>query len=309
MITRDDIIKHIKTITGRSPDTRAEQIIIAVSTLLADQMAVLERKLEEVAHPVVHVNVPSATERGNEIHRRIEQLMTVDPGNRPVIQLHDEVVYEPIHPEWRCANKACPQRPPTRAATAPRCYTCERPMAKHDPIGPMIDAFTRHVAAGCAMPVGLLKADPALSPTWDELKAKECIESRRAWRPATLGVSACQTATGADLDYIAKLQNIPPRCTRSPVETDEGLRARIEARRVAAASSRPERKVVAAFNVYPGVLAIHVNPLKSGRLSILCSVSELTDAIQRRLGLILDDILPAATDWQLDCVPPNKPPT
>jgi hypothetical protein len=313
VITRDDIIECIERTADRQIDTRSAlaSAIIAVATLLADEMAILERRLENAMSPVVAIKVPDTVERGNRIHQEVADSIKGNHGrqSRPVMMMHDEVTYDAIHPEWRCANMSCPTRPPTRAATAPKCYTCDRPMMKCDSIGETIDRVRQKVATSMAMPAALLKAEPALSPTWDVSK---WIEARREWRPtpgkmaeprgAALSVSACQTATGDQLDYIAKLQGLK-RCVRYPRETDVELRARIEARRVAAMMYGHE-KVSAALGMYPSVTKVQLMLRdKPGQVRIECEVRELTDALQRRLGMILDDVLPIGVDWQLECVP------
>ncbi len=64
---------------------------------------------------------------------------------------------------WRCLNLGCPEREPVRAATAPTCYTCGRPMAIVR--APLTAAEVERLATKIegAAPAGLVK--PFTRPT------------------------------------------------------------------------------------------------------------------------------------------------
>lgn len=101
----------------------------------------------------------NAIEFGNQVHRQAEELAR-DPDRATFDGLTNALG------SWRCAGAGCPEREPVRAATAPKCYTCDRPMSAAAPgtsVQDTIEALQQRVAAAMGLPPDLLMPLPSLA--------------------------------------------------------------------------------------------------------------------------------------------------
>lgn len=131
-------------------------------------------------------------ERGTRIHRELLESWKQPLIPLPAIplQVHDEVMFEaPTQlAAFRCETYGCPERPPVHAATAPKCYTCDRRMAKVADVGPniteLVEKIQRRMFESMAVPAGLLgpgtlpnSAEPKLlEREWGDDLVKEFAE-------------------------------------------------------------------------------------------------------------------------------------
>lgn len=148
--------------------------------------------------------IETSMERGNRIHKEMETYYRngiVSKAEAEEIERKDaenlfgSPALSNATPSmtWRCENLGCPQRAPVRASSAPKCYTCDRPMARFADtrrddllldyanftmpqsiadVGATIDQMKRKLASAMMIPPEVFK------PT----EIEDWIEARKAWR-------------------------------------------------------------------------------------------------------------------------------
>lgn len=232
----------------------------------------------------------TAMERGTAIHKEIESnLATTFTNGRAA---------------YRCENQACPERAPVRADSAPKCYTCDRPMRLVAQAGDLLlsrngELLEDTTAIGDLAKEIIRRMLPSLPPLkFDKLVTaepklmREWYDARRAWRDNL----KIRGTYGSQL-----LASYVPIC-REPGETDAELRERIRAQ-----PARPRELDLAEHIVemHPDVVKVTArvdHMLHDPQIYVEAVVKDgcITNAMQRALGSELDRVLPAATDWRLD---------